>query len=162
MHQNMSLGSNGVDRVCSLRKVPMRLWGTNFRTSSAHFPSSFANQPNSPNCTKIVWNAQKYELYVHWGGSGAFIAKNSDATSWHELLHQFGLFCTEFLQANQTVQNASKLVWNAPELEFRVQWGGLGVFVAKSSNATSWHELSHQFCTFSIKFCEPTKQSQLH
>ena len=23
MHQNMSLGSNGVDRVCSLRKIPM-------------------------------------------------------------------------------------------------------------------------------------------
>ena len=25
MHQNMSLGSNGVDRVHSLRKIPMRL-----------------------------------------------------------------------------------------------------------------------------------------
>ena len=30
MHQNMSLGSNGVDRVCSLRKILMRLHGTNF------------------------------------------------------------------------------------------------------------------------------------
>ena len=29
MHQNMSLGSNGVDRVHSLRKIPMRLNGTN-------------------------------------------------------------------------------------------------------------------------------------
>src|SRR6185503_6368750 len=28
MHQNMSLGSNWVDRVCSLRKIPMRLHGT--------------------------------------------------------------------------------------------------------------------------------------
>ena len=43
-HQNMSLGSNGVDRVCSLRKIPMRLHGTNLCincTSSIHFaPSS--------------------------------------------------------------------------------------------------------------------------
>ena len=30
MHQNMSLGSNGVDRFRSLRKIPMRLRGTNF------------------------------------------------------------------------------------------------------------------------------------
>jgi hypothetical protein len=30
MHQNMSLGSNGVDRVRSLRKIPTRLRGTNF------------------------------------------------------------------------------------------------------------------------------------
>ena len=32
-------------------------------------------------------------------GSGLFAAKNSDVTSWHELLHyllQFSLFCTEF------------------------------------------------------------------
>ena len=43
-HQNMSLGSNGVDRVRSLRKILMRLHGTNLCidcTSSTHFaPSS--------------------------------------------------------------------------------------------------------------------------
>src|SRR6185295_13566201 len=33
--QNMSLGSNGVDRVRSLRKISTRLRGTNFCTSSA-------------------------------------------------------------------------------------------------------------------------------
>jgi hypothetical protein len=45
-----------------------------------------------------VRNTPKHEFGVQWGGSGAFIAKNSDATSLHELvhyLHQFGLFCTE-------------------------------------------------------------------
>ena len=104
--QNMSLGSNGVHRVRLLWKIPKWLRDTNFCTSLARFASSFLSQPNGPKCTQIVWNA--------------------------------------------------------PELECRVQWGGLGVFVAKSSNATSWHELSNQFCTFSIKFCEPTKQSQLH
>ena len=42
-HQNMSLGSNGVDRFLSLRKIPMRLRGTNFCiscTSSSRFVSS--------------------------------------------------------------------------------------------------------------------------
>ena len=43
-HQNMSLGSNGVDRVHSLPKIPMRVRGTNFCfncTSSAYFASIF-------------------------------------------------------------------------------------------------------------------------
>src|SRR6185295_5778531 len=38
---------------------------------------------------------------VQWGGSDAFVAKNSDATSWHEVLHYFGPFCTEFRKATK-------------------------------------------------------------
>jgi len=86
-HQNISLGSNGVDRVCSLRKIPTRLCGTNFCTSSAHFPPSFLRQPNGPECTQIVRNTPNCQFRVQWVGSGAFVAKNSVATSWHELLH---------------------------------------------------------------------------
>jgi len=44
MHQNMSLGSNEVDRVRSLRKILIRLHGKNICincTSSAHFVPSF-------------------------------------------------------------------------------------------------------------------------
>ena len=44
MHQNMSLGSNGVDRVDSLQKNPTRIRGTNFCvncSSSACFAPSF-------------------------------------------------------------------------------------------------------------------------
>ena len=44
MHTNMSLGSNGVDWVCSLRKILMRHHGTNFCincTSSTRFAPSF-------------------------------------------------------------------------------------------------------------------------
>src|SRR6185312_5998266 len=80
----MSLGSNGVDRVCSLRKILTRLHGTNFWTSSECFAPSFVRQLNSPKCTQTVRNAPKYEFRVQWGGSGACVAKNSDATSWHE------------------------------------------------------------------------------
>ena len=86
-HQNISLGSNGVDRVCSLQKIPMRLRGTNFCTSSARFAPSFVRQPNGLECTQIVRSAPKRQFRVQWGGSGAFVVENSDATSRHELLH---------------------------------------------------------------------------
>ena len=33
---------------------------------------------------QTVQNKPKHEFRVQWGGSGAFVAKNSDATSWHE------------------------------------------------------------------------------
>src|SRR6185437_15229569 len=101
MHQNISLGSNGKNRACLLRKILTRLRGTNFCTSSARFAPSFVSQPNEPKCTKIVANAPKYQFRVQWGGSGAFIAKYSDATSWHKLLHKFGPFCTEFRKATK-------------------------------------------------------------
>ena len=43
MHQNMSLGSNGVDQVHSLRKIQTRLRGTNFCIicTNSHFAPSF-------------------------------------------------------------------------------------------------------------------------
>ena len=74
-HQNISLGSHGVDRVPSLRKNPTQLCGTNFYISSARFVSSFVRQPSGPECTQIVQNAPKREFRVQWGGSDAFIAK---------------------------------------------------------------------------------------
>ena len=72
-HQNISLGFNEVDRVRSLRKIPTRLRGTKFCTRSARFPPSFVKQPNSPECTQMVWNAPKHKFRVKWSGSGAFV-----------------------------------------------------------------------------------------
>ena len=54
---------------------------------SARFAQSFVRQPNGYECTQIVRNALKRQFMVKWGGSDAFVAKNSDATSWHKLLH---------------------------------------------------------------------------
>ena len=82
-----SLGSNGVDQVRSLRKIPTRLRVTNFCTSSAYFAPSFVRQPNGPKCTQIVQNAPKRQFRVQWGGSGTFVVKNFDATSWHKRFH---------------------------------------------------------------------------
>jgi len=86
-HQNVSLGYNRVDRVRSLGKIPMQFRGTNFCTTSARFPPSFLRQQNSPEYTQMVQNEPKHQFRVKWGGSGAFVVKNSDVTSWHEHLH---------------------------------------------------------------------------
>ena len=78
MHQNMSLGSNAVDRVRSLRKIPMRLRGKNFCincTSSTCFAPSFVQQRNNPKCAQTLRNIAIHEFRVQWNGSGAFVAK---------------------------------------------------------------------------------------
>src|SRR6185312_13590768 len=61
-HQNMSLGSNGVDRVHLLRKILKRLLGTNFCTSSARFAPSFVTQPNGHNAPKLYEMHQNISL----------------------------------------------------------------------------------------------------
>jgi hypothetical protein len=43
-------------------KIPTRLRGTNFCTSSARSAPSFVRQPNSLICTQIVWNTPKCSL----------------------------------------------------------------------------------------------------
>src|SRR6185369_15161224 len=87
MQQNMNLGSTGVNQGRSLRKILTRLCGTNICTSSDRFAPSFVRQPNGSKCTQMVRNAPKHEFRVQWGGSGAFVGKNSNANSWHKLLH---------------------------------------------------------------------------
>ena len=161
MHQNISLGSYGVERVRSLWKILTRPRVTNFCTSLTCFASSFLRQPNGPKCTQIVQNTPKHEFWVQRGGSGAFVAKSSNATSWHKLLHHFGPFCTEFRKATKR-SKCTKIVRNAPKHEFWVQWGGSRALVAKNFDATSWHELLHQFGPFCTEFCKTIKRSQMH
>ena len=89
-HQNIRSGSNGVDWVRSLRKIPTWLRGTNFCincTSSPCFASSFMQLWNDPKCTQTLCNAPKHEFRVQWGRLGPFVAKNPDMTSLHELLY---------------------------------------------------------------------------
>ena len=115
-HGIMRLGSNGVDRVHSLRNFLTRLHGMNFCTTLARFEPSFLRQPNGTKCTQIVWNTPKHEFRSQRRQSGMFVAKNYDATSWHDLLHQFGSFCTEFCKATERSQmhpNSKKhtIIW---------------------------------------------------
>ena len=77
-HQNMSLWSNGVDRVHSLRKILMQFHGTNLCINSTIFSPlciQFRAVTNNPKCTQTLQNAPKHEFRVQWGGSGGFAAK---------------------------------------------------------------------------------------
>jgi hypothetical protein len=88
-HRNISLGSNWVDVVRWLQKITTRLRGTNFCincTSSVCFATSFMQLRNDPKCTQILRNTPKHWFRVQWGGLVAFVMKNPDVTSWHELL----------------------------------------------------------------------------
>ena len=79
-HQNMSLGSNGVDQVRSLQKITTWLRGTNFCincASSPCFTPSFMQLRNDPKCTQTLSNAPKHEFRVQWGGSGVFVEKST-------------------------------------------------------------------------------------
>ena len=90
MHQKISLGSNGANWVRSLWKIRTWLRGTDFCincTSWPRFAPSFRQLRNDPKCSETLCNTPKHEFRVQWSGFSAFVAKNLDVTSWHELLH---------------------------------------------------------------------------
>src|SRR6185437_3859919 len=158
--QNVSLGSNGLDRMRSLQKILMQLRGTNFCTGSVCFAPSFVRQPNGPECTQTVQNAQKHHLRVQWGGSGAFLAENSGATLSTNFCISSARFASSFVRQPNGAE-CTQIVQNAPKCQFRVQWVGSGAFVAKNSDATSWHELLHLFGPFCTEFRKATKRSRM-
>ena len=138
----MSLGPNGDNRVCSLRKIMTRLHVTYFCISSAHFALSFVRQPNGPKCIQIVQDTRKYEFRVQWGGSGAFLRKIPTRLRGTNFCTSSEHFAPSFVR-QPNCPKWIQMVRNAPKHEFRVPWGGSGAFVAENSNATSWHELLH-------------------
>ena len=106
------LGSNGVDHVRSLPKIPMQSRGTNFALLALVQPISHrvscSNETiqDAPKhykmhqfCTEfrvVTKHCQMHRnttkcsrtwVWFQWGGSSAFFAKNSDATLWHKLVH---------------------------------------------------------------------------
>ena len=67
-HGNICIGSNGVDWLFSLRKIPLWLRGTNFCnncTSSHRFAPTFMQLRNDLKCTEILWNRLKHLFKVH-------------------------------------------------------------------------------------------------
>ena len=61
MHRNIGIGSNGVDWLRSLPKIPTWLRGTNFCINCTNSVTSFMRLRNDPKCTQIQRNAPK-----HW------------------------------------------------------------------------------------------------
>jgi len=147
-HQNMSLGLDGMDSMDLLQKILTQLCGLNFcinYNSSACFEASIVKQRNGPKCTQTLRNKTKHEFRVQWGGSGAFLVKNSDTTSWDELfhyLHQFSPFCTEF----HATTKWSQMHPNTTKRNKGWVWGPMGVDWVRSL----WKHLT-RLC--SMNFC---------
>ena len=73
-------------------------------------------------------------------------------------------FASSFMQLWND-RKCTQTLCNTPKHELSVQWGGLGGFIAKNPNVTSWHELLYelnQFSMFCNKFHAVTKRSQMH
>ena len=81
---------------------------------------------------------------------GAFVAKNSDATSWHELLNLFGPFCIEFCKATKQSRTHPNST-NAPN----VSLGSHGVERVSSLRKNPTRLRGTNFCT-------ATKWSRMH
>src|SRR6185312_15644684 len=161
MHQNVSLGSNGFDRVHLLRKIPTRLRGTNFCTSSARFAPSFVRQSNGPECTQRVRNAPKHQFRVQWCGRVLLLRKIPTRLRGTNFCSSSARFAPSFVMQSNGPE-CTQIVGNAPKRQFRVQWGGSGAFVAKNSDATSWHGLLHYFGSCCTEFRKATKWSRMH
>ena len=148
-HQNMSIGSNGVDWADLLQKILTQLCGLNFCincNSSSCFEPSIVKQWNGPKCPQTLRNKTKHEFRVQWGWIDCIRCEKfgHDFVAWtfaliapvQPILHRVSC-------SNKMVPNAPKHYENTTKDEFRVQWGGSGAFVAKTSGTTSGHELLH-------------------
>ena len=132
--QNMSLGSNGVDWLRSLWKISMWLRGT-----------SLCINCTIPNASKHYATHQDMSL----GSNGAdWVCSLRKTPTWLRGTN-FCINCTSlphfassFMQLQKDNKRTQTLC-NTPKHEFRVQRSGLGVFVAKNLDATSWHKLVH-------------------
>jgi hypothetical protein len=144
-----------------LQKKLTRLRGTNFCTSSTRFAPSFVRQANGPECTQIVLNAPKHQFMVQWGGSGAFVMKNSTRLRGTNFCTSSSRCAPSFVRQPNRPE-CTQIVRNAPNHQFRVQWGGSGVFDMKNSDASSSHKLLHQFGPFCTEFRRATKWSRMH
>ena len=110
MHKNMSLGSNGLDRVCSLRKISPQLHGTNFCTNC----TSSASLHHVSSGNETIQNApEQYETHQNMslGSNGVYRVRSlrNIPSQFHgtnfALIAQVEPVCTIF----RAVMNHSKM-----------------------------------------------------
>jgi hypothetical protein len=136
--------------------------------------SSCSNEP--------VWNNPKYEFGVQSGGSGAFVAKNADVTSLHELVHwchEFDPFCTEVRAVTKRSETINNLSLGSNRVDrvrslrkFRRYFvAGTCALLAlvrpvlhwsSCSNEPVWNNPKHEFGVQLMRISPPTIHPHLH
>ena len=123
-HQNMSLGSNWLDRVRSLQKIPMRLHATNLcsnSTISANFASNSCINKRIQNAPKHYKMHQNMRLQSNgWIGFVCcqkfrcdFVARTFALIApVQPVLHRVSC-------SNETIQKCTQILQNAPIQELR-------------------------------------------
>ena len=143
------LGPMGVDQLYSLWKIRTRLRGMNFYincTSSAHFAPSFMQKRNGPKCTQTLQKHNKRWVSVPIGWIRCVHCENiphNFAARTYALIAPVWPILHWVYCRNKNNPKCTQTLRNATKDEFRVQQGGLDVFVVKTCDATSWHELLH-------------------
>ena len=128
--------------MCSLQKIPTRLRGTNFCTSSARFAPSFVRQPNSSECTQLVRNGRKRQFLSNGVDRVRSLRKITTRLRGTNFCTSWARFAPSFVRQPNGPE-CTQIVRNAPKRQFMVQCGGLDAFVTKNSEVTSWHKLLH-------------------
>ena len=147
-YQNKSLGSNGVDWMCSCEKslcdfvartfaliapvhsILHRVWWSyeTIRNAPRHYTT---HQNMSLGSNGADWVSSLWKIPMWLRGTNFFFNCTSSLG-----------FASSFMQL-WNYRKCTQTLCNAPKHDFRVQWGGLGAFVEKNLSVTSWHELSH-------------------
>jgi hypothetical protein len=147
-YENMSLGSNGVDWVRSLWKSWRDFAARTFALIAPVHPvlhrvsCSYETIPNAP---KHYATDQTMSL----GFNGAdWVRSLWKIPTWFRGTN-FRINCTSstcFASSFMRLRNdpeCTQTLCNAPKHEFMVQWSGLGAFIIKNPDMTSWHVLLH-------------------
>ena len=138
------LGSNGVDRVRSLRKIPRRLHGTCALIAPVQpiLHQVLCSNERLPNAPKHYETDQNKSLGSTWLDRVCSLRKiltRLRGTNFCTILARFAPSFVGQLNGPECTQ----IVRSASKCQFTVQWGGSNEFVAKNSDATLWHKFVH-------------------
>ena len=136
----ISLGSNGMDLVRSLRKIPTSFRGTNFcinYTSSPHFAPSFMQLRNDPKCTQTLWNDHKCTQTL-WNTQNMSLGSNGvdqvrwlrKITTWHRARTYVLIAPVQYVL--QQVSCSYEMIPNAPK------YYEMDRNISLSSNGVDW------------------------
>ena len=148
LDRNISLGSNCVDLLCSLRKILTWLRGTNYCNNALVHPVLHrvsCSYKTIPNASKHYETLQNMSL-----GSMGWIKCIRCEKLWRDFLGRTFVLIAPVLYVLHQLSCTYEMIPNAPkyhEMHRNISLGSKRVdgvrLVVKNYNATSWHELLH-------------------
>ena len=145
-HQNMSLGSNGVDQVRSLQKITTSFVARTFvfiapvQYVLQRVSCSYETIPDVPKCYKTNWNISLESNGMGWVRLLRKIPTWLRGTNFYINCSSSPHFAPGFMQLRNNPK-CTQTLRNTPKHKFRVQLCWSSALVEKNYNVTSWQEL---------------------